>query len=202
MDYELRLVPSDMPSLDKFQGNMNSICLQRVWRWRFGKASGGEDKLPLWLWDRRRPSAPLFELFCVGRTVAIIMWPVIGAPCKSLVSPPTEQIAQIGFLSQFIFWIFLVSFKLYGKAWWWGVEVDLRLLFMNRSTLHLESGNCWFKSETLQKPDIGNIWHRQVFGPVETKLCENLSVTNGYGWVGARDATTSKKTWQRMLRRN
>ena len=101
MDYELQLVPSDMPSLDKFQGNMNSICLQRVWRWRFGKASGGEDKLPLWLWDRRRPSAPLFELFCVGRTVAIIMWPVIEAPCKSLVSPPTEQIAQIGFSEYF-----------------------------------------------------------------------------------------------------
>ena len=131
----LRVVPTDMSSLDRSLGNMKSICWQRVWRWRFGKASGVEDK-PLCRLTCRRPSAPLSRLFYVGRTPPLY---VAARPRKRLVIGSLAKIDKSFFIPQLSFWneapfphilshlcFWWKLYKTYINSWWWGHLTPLR----------------------------------------------------------------------------
>ena len=136
----LRVVPTDMSSLDRSLGNMKSICWQRVWRWRFGKASGVEDK-PLCSAMCRRPSAPLSKLFYVRRTPPLYV--AATEPCKNLQVFFHLATELLEWGTEYLIFSHIYVFDgnytkhtstLGGEVIspHWGAEANLLLLFMNR----------------------------------------------------------------------
>ena len=123
----LRVVPTDMSSLDRSLGNMKSICWQRVWRWRFGKASGVEDK-PLC-----SQCAAAHRLLCPSFSMSAGPLHYIWPPRSLAKIYKSFFISQLSFwneapfphiLSHLCFWWKL--YKTYINSWWWGHLTPLR----------------------------------------------------------------------------
>ena len=134
----LRVVPFDT---NLCSHDMKSVCLRRVWRWRFGKAPGGEDKPTSCEKETAAGDRPLCpRIFYVGRTWSFHVSSggrlVVGVLAKVFFSrtPAFGMRLNFALFSHFFYYFYYLTFIPWHHIWrhaikknCWGVEANVSL---------------------------------------------------------------------------